>query len=149
MRAPVAVPTAIAAKSTLILIAGGIGAMEVFFNHSLVKKALNIPDEAYFFLSGALASSCPPRIRSLAQFSQTHLKSINCSQCSHLETVRSHARNALTERIPWCSDNGVGFNYSITERNLMPFYQHVAQDTQLRVLVYNGGTIHPMTWSQT
>jgi len=67
---------------------GGIGAMEVFFNHSLVKKALNIPDEAYFFLS----------------------------------------------------DNGVGFNYSITERNLMPFYQHVAQDTQLRVLVYNGDT---------
>ena len=34
------------------------------------------------------------------------------------------------------ADNGVGMNYSITEPNLLPFYQHVMQKTDLRVLVY-------------
>jgi hypothetical protein len=38
------------------------------------------------------------------------------------------------------SDNGVGFNYSLTETNLMPFYQHLAMHTDVRVLVYNGDT---------
>lgn len=38
------------------------------------------------------------------------------------------------------SDNGVGFNYSLTETNLMPFYQHLAHHTDARVLVYNGDT---------
>jgi len=38
------------------------------------------------------------------------------------------------------TDNGVGFNYNLTERNLMPFYQRVAQETNLRVLIYNGDT---------
>ena len=37
-------------------------------------------------------------------------------------------------------DNGVGFTYNITETNLMPFYTHIAQNTDLRVLVYNGDT---------
>lgn len=38
------------------------------------------------------------------------------------------------------TDNGVGFNYSVTEPNLMPFYKRVAQNTSLRTLVYNGDT---------
>lgn len=38
------------------------------------------------------------------------------------------------------TDNGVGFNYELTEKNLMPFYRDVAQNTSLRVLVYNGDT---------
>jgi len=38
------------------------------------------------------------------------------------------------------TDNGVGFNYNLTERNLMPFYQHVNTNTSLRVLLYNGDT---------
>ena len=37
-------------------------------------------------------------------------------------------------------DNGVGFTYNITEANLMPFYQEIAANTNLRVLVYNGDT---------
>jgi len=37
-------------------------------------------------------------------------------------------------------DNGAGLNYSISERNLMPFYRHVAGETPLRVLIYNGDT---------
>lgn len=37
-------------------------------------------------------------------------------------------------------DNGVGLVYNITERNLIPFYQHLALNTSLRVLVYNGDT---------
>ncbi len=38
------------------------------------------------------------------------------------------------------TDNGVGFNYALTERNLMPFYEYCARNTSLRVLVYNGDT---------
>ena len=35
--------------------------------------------------------------------------------------------------------------YKLSEKNLMPFYQRVAKETQLRVLVYNGGT-QGRTW---
>ena len=38
------------------------------------------------------------------------------------------------------TDNGVGFNYSLTERNLMPFYQRVVQNKEMRVIVYSGDT---------
>ena len=37
-------------------------------------------------------------------------------------------------------DNAVGFNYTSTEKNLMPFYREVNQNKSLRVLVYNGDT---------
>jgi hypothetical protein len=37
-------------------------------------------------------------------------------------------------------DNGVGFNYSLTEKNLLPFYLEVIQNGTLQVLVYNGDT---------
>jgi len=37
-------------------------------------------------------------------------------------------------------DNGVGFNYTLTERNLLPFYKHLVYNTSIRVLVYNGDT---------
>eukprot|EP01065_Artemidia_motanka_P037852 TRINITY_DN46758_c0_g1_i1.p2 TRINITY_DN46758_c0_g1~~TRINITY_DN46758_c0_g1_i1.p2 ORF type:complete len:493 (+),score=153.40 TRINITY_DN46758_c0_g1_i1:76-1554(+) len=41
----------------------------------------------------------------------------------------------------WFSgDNGAGFNYKLTEKNLMPFYKEIALNTSLRVLVYNGDT---------
>eukprot|EP01090_Pellita_catalonica_P022369 TRINITY_DN866_c0_g1_i1.p1 TRINITY_DN866_c0_g1~~TRINITY_DN866_c0_g1_i1.p1 ORF type:complete len:283 (+),score=41.84 TRINITY_DN866_c0_g1_i1:769-1617(+) len=35
-------------------------------------------------------------------------------------------------------DNGVGFNYNITEKDVRPIYKNVIQNTNLRVLVYNG-----------
>jgi len=35
-------------------------------------------------------------------------------------------------------DNGVGFVYNLTEKNLLPFYLNVITNTPLRVLVYNG-----------
>merc|ERR1712070_1342336 len=35
-------------------------------------------------------------------------------------------------------DNGVGFNYKSTEPDLTGFYRHVAQETDVRVLIYNG-----------
>ena len=50
---------------------GGVHAMLTWLNASAVKKALNVPPDAYLFLT----------------------------------------------------DNGVGFNYSLTEKNLMPFYR--------------------------
>ena len=31
-------------------------------------------------------------------------------------------------------------NYTLSEKNLLPFYQHVMQKTDLKVLVYNGDT---------
>ena len=37
-------------------------------------------------------------------------------------------------------DNGVGFTYNLTERNLLPFYKHLVYNTSIRVLVYNGDT---------
>ena len=33
---------------------------------------------------------------------------------------------------------GEGMVYRSTEKNLMPFYQRVAKETHLRVIVYNG-----------
>jgi len=37
-------------------------------------------------------------------------------------------------------DNGVGFTYNMTEKNLLPFYREVVEHTDLKVLVYNGDT---------
>ena len=35
-------------------------------------------------------------------------------------------------------DSDGGGPYHGSEKNLMPFYQHVAKNTELRVLIYNG-----------
>jgi len=35
-------------------------------------------------------------------------------------------------------DNGDGFVYNITEPSLVPYYRHLASETKLRVLIYNG-----------
>eukprot|EP00301_Raphidiophrys_heterophryoidea_P007010 c12769_g1_i1.p1 GENE.c12769_g1_i1~~c12769_g1_i1.p1 ORF type:complete len:549 (+),score=114.78 c12769_g1_i1:1347-2993(+) len=37
-------------------------------------------------------------------------------------------------------DDGVGFNYTLTEKDLRPFYVQVARNTNIRALVYNGDT---------
>ena len=37
-------------------------------------------------------------------------------------------------------DNAVGMNYELDEKNLMPFYVHLAQETDIRAMVYNGDT---------
>jgi len=42
-------------------------------------------------------------------------------------------------------DNGIGFTYNATEKNLMPFYQEVVKanntyNKTLKVLIYNGDT---------
>eukprot|EP00656_Telonema_subtile_P032308 TRINITY_DN3542_c0_g1_i2.p1 TRINITY_DN3542_c0_g1~~TRINITY_DN3542_c0_g1_i2.p1 ORF type:complete len:509 (+),score=117.33 TRINITY_DN3542_c0_g1_i2:126-1652(+) len=50
------------------------------------------------------------------------------------------ALNIPTDGVFFLSDNGVGFNYSLTEPNLMPFYQRLATETDVRVLIYNGDT---------
>ena len=39
------------------------------------------------------------------------------------------------------ADNGVGMQYDLTEKNLMPFYRDVAENhPEMRVMVYNGDT---------
>jgi hypothetical protein len=35
-------------------------------------------------------------------------------------------------------DNGVGFNYNVSEPNLLPFYKEAVLTTKLRIMVYNG-----------
>jgi carboxypeptidase C (cathepsin A) len=37
-------------------------------------------------------------------------------------------------------DNAVGMNYELTEKNLMPFYEKMAKETDMRIIVYNGDT---------
>eukprot|EP00052_Salpingoeca_macrocollata_P016263 m.130670 g.130670 ORF g.130670 m.130670 type:complete len:431 (-) comp19991_c0_seq5:53-1345(-) len=37
-------------------------------------------------------------------------------------------------------DNGVGFNYTLTEKSIIPFIKRVVESKALRVLVYNGDT---------
>jgi len=65
---------------------GGPLAMTIYLNNSIVREALHIPLDAFFF----------------------------------------------------SQDDGNDFNYTLTERDLQPFYIHVATNTQLRALVYNG-----------
>jgi len=38
------------------------------------------------------------------------------------------------------ADNGVGMNYTLSEPNVLPIYEHARSATDLRVLVYNGDT---------
>ena len=60
-----------------------------------------------------------------------------------LAAVRS-ALHVSADSNWFCADNGVGFVYNVTERNLMPFYLDVVEGKYasrgLRVLVYNGDT---------
>jgi len=56
---------------------------------------------------------------------------------------RSDVREALNVAVDsyyFSGDNGAGFNYTGTEPDLRPFYVHVLEQTDLRVLVYNGDT---------
>ena len=50
------------------------------------------------------------------------------------------ALNVPKDAYFFLTDNGVGFNYTLTEKNLMPFYEYLARNTSIRVLVYNGDT---------
>jgi len=50
------------------------------------------------------------------------------------------ALNVPTNSYFFSGDNGVGFVYSSTEKNLLPFYGNVIVNSSLRVLVYNGDT---------
>ena len=67
-------------------VCGGPVVQVEYLNITAVKRALHVPDNAFFF------------------------------QC----------------------DNGEGFNYHGNTKELMPFYRHVIEETDLRVLVYNG-----------
>lgn len=48
------------------------------------------------------------------------------------------ALHAPEDSFYFSGDNGVGFNYKSTEPDLADFYRHVAQETDVRVLIYNG-----------
>jgi len=46
----------------------------------------------------------------------------------------------LVDSYFFTGDNGVGFNYNTSEKNLLPFINYIAKNTSIRVLVYNGDT---------
>jgi serine carboxypeptidase-like clade I len=46
----------------------------------------------------------------------------------------------LTDAYYYSTDNADGFDYTPTEKDLRPFYTHVAKNTNMRVLIYNGDT---------
>lgn len=50
------------------------------------------------------------------------------------------ALNVAADAKFFSGDNGVGFTYNMTEPNLLPFYKEVVENTDLKVLVYNGDT---------
>ena len=50
------------------------------------------------------------------------------------------ARHVDADAEFFSGDNAVGLVYNLTEVNLMPFYVSLAQESKLRVLVYNGDT---------
>jgi len=54
----------------------------------------------------------------------------------HSDVMR--ALHAPEDSFYFSGDNGVGFNYNSTEPDLTDFYRHVAQETDVRVLIYNG-----------
>lgn len=49
-----------------------------------------------------------------------------------------HALHVSADAYFFDGDNGEGFVYNSTEPSLLPFFQHVALDTGLRVLIYSG-----------
>jgi carboxypeptidase C (cathepsin A) len=61
----------------------------------------------------------------------------------NLWIARADVRRALNVPVNsyfFNGDNGVGFNYTLTEPNLLPFYKSSIANKNLRVLVYNGDT---------
>jgi hypothetical protein len=72
---------------------------------------------------------------------------LNDYPCGGAKALVVWANNSIVQTALHCpkgskffiTDNGVGFNYTLTEHNLMPFYQE-AVAKGLRVLVYNGDT---------
>lgn len=50
------------------------------------------------------------------------------------------ALNVAPDAIFFSGDNGVGFNYTLTESDVLPFYKYCIEHTKLKVLVYNGDT---------
>jgi len=44
------------------------------------------------------------------------------------------------DALMFMGDNGAGLPYTLTEKNLLPFYEHVVLGTDLRVLIINGDT---------
>lgn len=50
------------------------------------------------------------------------------------------AINVDKDAVIFSGDNGDGFTYNMTEKNLLPFYKELVTNTSIRVLVYNGDT---------
>eukprot|EP00730_Choanoeca_flexa_P017961 TRINITY_DN8708_c0_g1_i1.p1 TRINITY_DN8708_c0_g1~~TRINITY_DN8708_c0_g1_i1.p1 ORF type:complete len:157 (+),score=38.82 TRINITY_DN8708_c0_g1_i1:73-543(+) len=61
-------------------------------------------------------------------------------QCRVCIVGTTDPRQLLLIVVRCSGDNGAGFNYTTSEKNLLPFYQQVIAENKLRVLVYNGDT---------
>jgi len=56
------------------------------------------------------------------------------------QTVVREALHIDPDNFFFQCDNGVGFNYTSTRKELMPFYQRAIDDPNVRILIYNGDT---------
>lgn len=124
-------------------------AMDLWINRTDVRKALTVPTNSYFFNgdNGPYPTSEPSHFHHPSPTSHglsycpPYLLALANNLGIWFVAVFSPTYVPLPRLIPdffWFL--GVGFNYTLTEKNLLPFYLHVIQYTSLRVLVYNGDT---------
>lgn len=107
--------------------------------------AYGLYDECYDFdLSSTRWDSPRPHGKMVNGGYQTH--SMDGSPCGGTGALNAWAKNkdvkealhAHADANYFSGDNGVGFEYHSTEQDEAPLYKHLALETDLRVLIYNG-----------
>jgi carboxypeptidase C (cathepsin A) len=103
-------------------------------------------DECYDFDLSATRWDAPRPHGKTPRSSGYERHSMDGSPCGGSGSLSAWAKHAAVKEALhvakdanyFSGDNGVGFNYKSTEPDLTAFYKHVATETKLRVLIYNG-----------
>jgi len=81
---------------------------------------------------------------SLTESTAGEFDGYSCPGTSMSKWLSLNATREALHTVPganfFSGDNGVGFNYTLTEKDVRPLYKHAFQDSKLKVLVYNGDT---------
>eukprot|EP01126_Amoeba_proteus_P012399 TRINITY_DN1509_c0_g2_i2.p1 TRINITY_DN1509_c0_g2~~TRINITY_DN1509_c0_g2_i2.p1 ORF type:complete len:570 (+),score=83.66 TRINITY_DN1509_c0_g2_i2:241-1710(+) len=102
-------------------------AMTIWIDLAVVRKALNVPLDSYFF-NGDNGVILDPLLLLLL------------SSLLPLPLLPRHRYRYCHRHRHLIQPTGVGFNYSSTERSVLPIYQRSIVQNNLKVLVYNGDT---------